>query len=378
MVDEQKIVSGIGCLEMLAQELSIYSDLENILLVTGKDSYEKCGAKQQVHALLSEYNVRRISDFDTNPKHADLVNIRRDLQDFKPDAILAIGGGSVLDMAKLISATIFVPEDDIQSIIKGEVTVQAGIPTLISVPTSAGSGSESTHFAVCYLGSDKYSVASSHLLPEMVFLDGSLLCSGSHYMRTCSALDALAQSIESNWAVSATPASREHSSRAFKLALNNIGPFSRGDNSNIVLQNMLEAANEAGKAINISKTTAAHAWSYGFTSMFGIPHGHAVWLTLPKVFELHLEHAEKCENVHVEAIPAMRAMIDSFNLDSLSSVSAGLMKYVNSLNVETDFRKLRIHSQTELSALSRMVNQQRMGNNPVQFSNAEISRIFEL
>ena len=226
--------------------------------------------------------------------------------------------------------------------------------------------------------SNKYSVASQSLLPELVLLDGALLKSGSQYLKTCTALDALAQSIESNWAVSATKESRGYSATAFKLALENIAAFSCGDQSDSVLQDMIEAANEAGKAINISKTTAAHSWSYGFTSKYGIPHGHAVWLTLPKVFEIHMNHAANRENVHEGAVSAMNEMISAFQLAENITISEGLKQFLKSLGVVTIFQRLDIHSQDELTSLSQMVNQQRMENNPVQFSAQEVEQIFDL
>ena len=72
---------------------------------------------------------------------------------------------------------------------------------MIAVPTTAGSGSEVTHFAVVYVGTEKYSLASQHLLPDAVILDGALVQSGSRYLKTCSVLDAMAQAVESYWAV---------------------------------------------------------------------------------------------------------------------------------------------------------------------------------
>ena len=378
MIDCQKKISGIGCLSKLAHELSNRNNLKNVLLVTGKRSFETSGAKGQIDEALGNYIVRHVNDFEVNPKCDDLIRIKKELGEFNPEVVLAIGGGSVLDMAKLLAATIFASENTIQGIVRGATKVSSEIPSIIAVPTSAGSGSEATHFAVCYIGSNKYSVASQSLLPELVLLDGALLKSGSQYLKTCTALDALAQSIESNWAVSATKESRGYSATAFKLALENIAAFSCGDQSDSVLQDMIEAANEAGKAINISKTTAAHAWSYGFTSKYGIPHGHAVWLTLPKVFEIHMNHAANRENVHEGAVSAMNEMISAFQLAENITISEGLKQFLKSLGVVTIFQGLGIHSQDELTSLSQMVNQQRMENNPVQFSAQEVEQIFDL
>ena len=134
---------------------------------------------------------------------------------------------------------------------------------LIAIPTTAGSGSEATHFAVVYIDEEKFSLASDFLLPEAVILDGNLISSGSKYQKTCNALDALSQAIESAWAAGSTEKSRQFAFEAISACWRLIPKVLQTEKHNVAdLQAMIVASNQAGRAINISKTTAAHAWSY--------------------------------------------------------------------------------------------------------------------
>ena len=273
--------SGFGAIKNLKEILLDYKD-SNILVLTGRKSFESSGAKKVLKELLKNYKHKIFSYFEPNPKLDDLERALTLARENETNLLIAVGGGSVLDMTKLIKGC-FSVESDIESIIKkGTPIIDSKIP-IIAIPTTAGSGSESTHFAVVYINKEKYSLADECLLPNKAILDGELLLSASKYQKTCSALDALSQAIESMWALNSTNESREISAKAISLCIKNLYDFVDGTGDNETYQNMLDAANLA-KAINISKTTAPHAWSYGMSIFHGIPHGHAVWLTLPKIF----------------------------------------------------------------------------------------------
>ena len=257
---------------------------KNILLVTGKKSFETSGAKKIMQYHLQDERVVQFSDFSVNPKIEDAIQGASIAKENNIEVIIAIGGGSVLDIAKLIKAFITSSGNEI-NLVKGEDTVVDSSIPIIAIPTTAGSGSEATHFAVVHVGEDKYSLAAPCLLPNAVILDGALAITGSKYLKSCSALDAMSQAIESYWAAGSTTESQRYAissiERGWKMILTYVSDRCYESNA----QNMIESAHLAGKAINISKTTAAHAWSYAFTSIYKIPHGHAVWLTLPAIFK---------------------------------------------------------------------------------------------
>ena len=135
---------------------------------------------------------------------------------------------------------------------------------------------------------------------------------------------------------------------------------------------MIEAANLAGKSINISKTTAAHAWSYAFTSAFAVPHGHAVWLTLPKIFQLHFQYLRELQGNFNNT---MTELISFLNLDPDKMLDKQLEEFLVNLGIAETAEKLEI-TPTERMKLSTKVNMQRMANNPVQFTDKDIREIF--
>ena len=154
--------------------------------------------------------------FSINPKLNDAIRGCKIARENNVDFIIAVGGGSVLDIAKLIKALFRACDYELETAIGQDKVIDPEIP-IIAIPTTAGSGSEATHFAVVYVGEDKYSLASECLKPDAVILDGSLVTSGNKYLKICNGLDAMAQAIESYWAVGATDESRHYARSALKL-----------------------------------------------------------------------------------------------------------------------------------------------------------------
>ena len=184
-----------------------------ILLVSGKKSYELCGAREKLNAALKEHRVVHFSDFRANPRLEDLKAGLSLLEGEDISQIIAVGGGSVMDMAKLLRATVNTSADPEKIILGEEPLGNHSCPELSAVPTTSGSGSESTHFAVVYIEGTKYSLAHESLLPDKVILDPTLTMSSSPYQTACSGLDALAQAVESYWNVFATAESRDFAAR---------------------------------------------------------------------------------------------------------------------------------------------------------------------
>ena len=206
----------------------------------------------------------RFRDFHANPRYEDVETGIEMLLKNKCDFLVAIGGGSCMDVAKGIKYY-------------GSVDFP-----ILAVPTTSGTGSEATHFAVIYVDGEKHSIADPKILPDYVILQPDMLRTLPVYQKKCTMLDALCQAIESWWSPTATAESIAYSREAIGLILDSMEPYLRNqENGN---RNMLIASNLAGKAINITATTAPHAMSYKLTSLFGLPHGHAVAICLPKVW----------------------------------------------------------------------------------------------
>ena len=172
MEKDQFINSGLRSLEALKSIVREYG-ATRIFVVTGKESFKKCGAKFIVENALKDYETTYFSDFEVNPKIEDVLKGVNLIHDNKIELLICVGGGSVIDMAKLIKAFI-INKNQAYDIAKGITKVIDPDIPLLAIPTTAGSGSESTHFAVVYINKEKFSVADECLLPSQVILDGNL------------------------------------------------------------------------------------------------------------------------------------------------------------------------------------------------------------
>lgn len=243
-----------------------------VMLVHARKSYRACGAKTLIDDLLTNRECVEFYDFSNNLKRGDVMNGVSLLKEFKPDAIVAIGGGSVIDMAKLVR----------------HYADRYDIP-LIAIPTTAGTGAEVTHFAVCYIDGKKHSIADERMRPNHVILRPELTYKNPPYLTACTGFDALAQAIEAYWNVNATHESDEYAVQAIELIFSTLPKRELSHEDRAIL---LKGANLSGRAIDITKTTVPHAISYTLTSKFGYPHGHAVALTFPYFLKYNLNAAE--------------------------------------------------------------------------------------
>ena len=371
-----KLINDIGSIKYL-EEILLQFNNPRILLVTGKDSYSLCGAKSVIDKLLINYEFIRFSDFDVNPQIEDVKKGIKIANKNKIDFIIGVGGGSVLDMAKLIKACFNKP-DEIEEIIKGSKNIINPRISLVAIPTTAGSGSESTHFAVAYINKEKFSVADKCLLPNFIILDGLLCRSASKYQKTCNGLDALAQGIESMWALNATNQSKKIAYKSVSQSFKYLPTFINNDNKKPqTAQSMLEAANLAGQAINISKTTAPHAWSYAISANYNLPHGHAVWITLPAIFQIHAECAEN--NPLLADLKAIIIQLKSiFGISSNTEISEFFSKFLGDMDIHYNLANDFDIGNLERKNLSNSVNHERLLNNPINFDRIQINKIFNL
>ena len=182
----------------------------NILIVTGEKSFDNSDIADRLMPLLSGYKVRRYSNFSSSITIEDLNKGIEITKYFLPDIIIAIGGGSVIDMAKQIN--IFAKHDNFSNIIINDQSkLGEKLCPLIAIPTTTGTGSEETHFAVIYVDKKKYSVASKEMIPEFKIIDSSLSHSMPTKLQATCGFDALSQSVESYWYIKSSDESRRYS-----------------------------------------------------------------------------------------------------------------------------------------------------------------------
>ena len=239
-----------------------------------------CGARMaEVFRARTDMRWPVYSGYHPNPDLADSEAGAVLYQREGCDGIISLGGGSAMDTAKAIKALLLT--GDMARVKASDLPVDVWLPH-ITIPGTAGTGSEGTPFAVTYVDGQKLSLDHPQLLPEAVILDSTLLDTLPEYHRKACAMDALCQGIESYWAASATRESRIHAEKAIRGVVCNISAYLAGEPA--AQDALLEAAYESGLAITVSRTTAAHAMSYQITKLMGPAHGHACMLTLPHLW----------------------------------------------------------------------------------------------
>ena len=356
-------------------------DAKKILLVTGKGSYKKSGSEEKLIQYLGDAVIKRFFDFEPNPNIKDVLVGINIISSFKPDLVIAVGGGSVIDIAKLINifAVHVAKEKEIYEFVNESSSFkQAGLP-LIAIPTTSGTGSEATHFAVVYIGNKKYSFAHEYVLPNFSIIDPSLSYSNPAYIKACSGFDALSQAIESFWAVGSTEESRSYSREAIKIILSSI-EMAVLESDKKSMDRMSLAANLAGKAINISKTTAAHAVSYPITKFLDIPHGHAVALTLGSFFVINSHYSESQLNdsrgiQYFDNIS--KELLNLFDCSESEQVSQKLNQIMANIGLEDNLKSIFSKKNIDYELIKKEINLERLNNNPVKVNSSQIENLFK-
>ena len=348
----------------------------NVMLITGKKSYENSGSKKLIGQLLQNSQVTIFNDFNVNPDVSEIKKGFEIAKKIQPDAILAIGGGSVIDAAKIIHIMYSSDLDHEKILVASQKEMYKSEKkiSLIAIPTTAGTGSESTHFAVLYKNEKKYSVASPKMLPSIVYLDSKLCISNSSYQNACSGFDALAQSIESYWSKNSNFISRYYAKRSLKIIIKYFKKTIDSEkNKHYHLSKMLQASNYAGKAINITKTTGPHAISYGITKNLNLPHGHAVAITLGAFFKFHNKVFDK--NNH--ELRSFKIINDFIYRKTNEDASSFLYSLMDNFNMEYDLIKLGLND-NKIEDLVSNVNLERMSNHPIKLDTIQLKEIFNL
>lgn len=357
----QKIINGIANLPEILKSVGC----KKLFLVIDS-SYPFLNIKDAIEALPVEEKVK-FSDFTPNPLYEQVCNGIELLKSSDCDTILAVGGGSAIDVAKCIKLAVLSEcgnEAIIPPLVSKRLPINGEKIPFIAIPTTAGTGSESTHNAVMYYEGAKQTVTNDGVLPDYAVLEPTVLKTLPLYQKKCTMMDALCQGIESWWSVNSTEESYEYSRKTIELIMANWRKYIF-DNDDEAAKQIMLAANYGGRAINITQTTAAHAFSYKITSLYKLPHGHAVAVCLPEIWDYMIGHMDKC--------------IDNRGQEYLAGIFAKISKAMGCKSPKQavdEFRRMMkemdlknpvaLNRKEDLDVLSKSVNPVRLKNNPIQ------------
>lgn len=311
-------------------------------------------------------------DFQPNPLYESVVKGVELFNDEKCDSIMAVGGGSAMDVAKCIKLYSNLLGDGADGAwLKAEI-IPNSIP-FIAMPTTAGTGSEATRYAVIYYNDAKQSVTSESFIPSAVLMDPNALKTLPLYQKKATMMDALCHAIESFWSVNSTEKSKEYSRAAIQAVLKHMdGYLANTEEGNA---GMLKAAHTAGQAINITQTTAGHAMCYKITSLFHSAHGHAAILCDRVLFPWMAENTDKCTDPRGEEY--LKATLDEIGRDmGCKDATEGAEK----LRIIFDSLELEVPTATaeQFEILKNSVNPVRLKNHPIALDVDTIDSLYHI
>ena len=367
----QKIINGIANLPAILKEVGCKK-----LFMVIDSSYPFLNIKDTIEALPVDEKVK-FSGFTPNPLYEQVCNGIEQFKSSHCDTLLAVGGGSAIDVAKCIKLAVLAEEGNaaiIPPLVSQRLPIDGAKIPFIAIPTTAGTGSESTHNAVMYYEGAKQTVTNDGVLPDYAVLEPSVLKTLPLYQKKCTMMDALCQGIESWWSVNSTEVSKLISKEAVKTIMQWWHEYIF-KNTEASAEAIMHAANLSGQAICITQTTAPHAFSYKITSLYKLPHGHAVAICFPIIWEYMVAHFEQCIDQRGESYlrGVFMDIADAMNCSSTITAIQKFRYMLNELQIEV------IHSDdiiNDVNVLTQSVNSIRLGNNPIRLSEEVIRALY--
>ena len=261
--------------------------ISSVLIVTDKGIVNN-GLVDPVEAALQASGVSYCIYADTQP-NPTVQNVEDALQVYHVnhcDALIAVGGGSSMDCAKAVGARVAYPKRTVNQL-GGKLKVWHKLPTLIAIPTTAGTGSETTLAAMITDSKThhKYAIMSFPLIPKYAVLDAYLTYSLPPHLTSTTGVDALTHAVEAYIGRSTSKETRRLSLEATKLVFENVEEAYKDGNNHTARENMLHAAYKAGIAFSKSYVGYIHAVAHSIGGKYGTPHGLANAVVMPYVLE---------------------------------------------------------------------------------------------
>jgi alcohol dehydrogenase len=322
-------VKIVECDDFLSALLSLAPD-GNILLVTSS-GFTQRGLVNQVLDVCGAHRVSVFDEVTPNPEKIHLQNNINGFRQNKIEHVVALGGGSSIDAAKVFCALLSHPEKSLDDLLVVD-SVENKL-NLIAVPTTSGTGAEVTPFATVWQSdiAKKYSLYG--IRPDVALLDPSLTLSLNVKQTLYPALDALSHALESQWNVNNTEQSSAYAIWAINLVCDNLPVALTNPKDLVARKNLQVAATCAGIAISNTKTAIAHAISYPVTMQFGVPHGLACSFTLLSILKIF---GSDNLNLNADLAAKVTKLLGSLELSNEIEMFVDWTTLTNQLNIKLD------------------------------------------
>ena len=356
LLEEKKVDSVLLVTDASLRNLKITLPLEESLAASGI----KCAV----------YDGTRPNPTVSNVEEARALYIKENCK-----CIIAFGGGSPMDCAKAVGARIAYPKKPLSKL-KGLLRVLRRIPMLIAVPTTAGTGSETTVTAVITDESTKhkYTMNNFTTIPHYAVLDAAVTYTLPPALTATTGMDALTHAVEAYIGNSTTKDTRANAKEAVKLVFANIGAAYKDGSNHEARANMLRAAYVAGLAFTKSYVGYIHAVAHSLGGEYNVPHGFANAVIMPHVLDIYGTAAHK--KLHELGVVACVASENDSHECGAKKFIAAIRKLNSDMGIPThipeirkeDIPKMAKHAASEANPLYPV---------PVLMDKKELEKIYE-
>lgn len=323
----RQVFSGAGSVEELAG-LAASKKAKNVCLVTDRGIYD-CGIAKKPIEVLEKAGVSVLvkNEVPTEPSVYELTDFYNELKDKNIDMMVAIGGGSVIDITKMTAALLTNPEFA-KDIRKSENLINDPIP-MVAIPTTSGTGAETTANAIFLFPEEdlKVGIVDERLLPSYVILDVTLTTGLPPKLTASTGVDALCHAMEAYISILSNPFVEMLAQKAIQLICRSIEKAFADGSDLAAREDMQLGAFYAGLCLTTASTVAVHALSYPLGGKYHIPHGVSNAILLPHVMDLNLP---SCREQYTALAPFMVPEVEKLPKEewpeAVVSYLYGLMK----------------------------------------------------
>ena len=299
----EKVYTRRGCIPVALQELKDVYDKKKVFIVTDAFLYNN-GFTKCITDKLNELNIMHTTFFDVapDPTLASAIEGTKAMNEFKPDCIIAIGGGSAMDAAKIMWVMYEHPEVDFMDMAMRFMDIRKRVYTFpkmgekayfVAIPTSAGTGSEVTPFAVITdeKTGTKYPLADYELMPNMAIVDANVMDSAPKGLTAASGIDAVTHALEAYASMMATDYTDGLALKALKVIFEYLPRAYENGSDLEAREKMADAATMAGMAFANAFLGVCHSMAHKLGAYHHIPHGIANALLITEVLKFNAEEA---------------------------------------------------------------------------------------
>ena len=363
-----KIIFGRGSFKSLGRGISTYGNFKNVLLICGRKSLRRSGYLNKAIKLLSGKKITLIDSVESNPEVSFIDGVLRCVRKKKPEVVVGIGGGSVIDVAKVV-ALLADKRYSLRGVLDKNIPLNGKGLACIAVPTTAGTGSEVTATSSLWQKSCglKLTLRNENMFPNLAIIDPLLSLSLSPYQTAIGGLDTLSHAVESYGSKKTMIFTQAFSLNAVELVFANLKKAFNNPKGLIYRESMSLASLYAGLAISNTGTTMAHAVSYYLTAQFGIPHGLACALSLSRL----IRHNVKKSQSYFKPLAGVAGFKD------MGRFAAGVDKLIKELKLSVALKDYGINSGDLEEILKRSFTAGNIANNLKRIDRKDLGLILK-